>query len=232
MRIFVVSDTHEYPDKETALHELGLIAKTSLEKKCDIIIHCGDMENEHFGHPALGALPIYIIRTRMNEKLSDEIISKLPANWHVLPDEPQVLEFGIKKKLRIFIHHYMGVNVLGANLGMPTPEAILSEEADAIKKRFGLKLAVRILKVLGKLIKSRLWSKLYLYELVEKLQKQYGYMAYALCGHSHHQFAHSALGTLVINPGAFGYGYDKYKRSYAIIDTRTWDVTLGVASPK
>ena len=53
MRIFVVSDTHECEESE-----LLLIVQEAQKRHCDCIIHCGDLENAHFGHPNFGNIPI------------------------------------------------------------------------------------------------------------------------------------------------------------------------------
>ena len=44
--------------------------------------------------------------------------------------------------------------------------------------------------------------------------------------YSHHQFFHVNYDVALVNPGAFGMGYRDYKRSYAVIDTKTWDIVF------
>jgi len=58
--------------------------------------------------------------------------------------------------------------------------------------------------------------------VVDRIHKEYGYVAYALCGHSHHQFQHSDTNTCIINPGAW---FEKL--CFSVINTKNWDVTQG-----
>ncbi len=119
MRIFVVSDTHDVP-----ISELELISKEAKKRECECIIHCGDLEDAHLGHPALGDLPIWVYLTNLNERVP----ATLPSNWHLLQnDERQVIEFGVKKKTRIYVNHYLGVEVLRSQLGFPSLQAAASE---------------------------------------------------------------------------------------------------------
>lgn len=227
MRILVVADTHDLPEEE-----LALIPQEAEKRQCDAIIHCGDLEDAHFGHPALGNLPITVIRTSQNEHLGGKILKQLPKNWHVLPDNDcQVIEFGHGRKIRIYINHYLGTDLLRSDLSIPTPEAAISESIELEKGKndkidFRLRFMRRFRKI-TKALKKGLWPKSMAYQIVDKIHQRFGEIHYILCGHSHHQFFHVSMNTAIVNPGAFGPGFDgRPKRSFAVIDTQSWDVTF------
>ena len=222
MRIFVVSDTHDCPESE-----LELIAKEAKLRECECIIHAGDLVDEHFGSLALGNLPIWVIRTRENENLSEDALKNLRPNWHVLEDrDDQVIEFGTKRKIKIYIYHYLGLDMLMTNLGIPSPDVQLEEEGREIKNRFGFTAFKHFRKkFLGWFVRNKKWPNSQAFKLVGDLRSNHDGIQYAIFGHSHHQFFHVNFDLALINPGAFTLGFDdKPKRSYAIIDTKTWDV--------
>ncbi len=217
MRIFVVSDTHDCPESE-----LELIPKAARRHNCDRIIHCGDLEDKHFGHPALGDLPLWVYPTRMNSNIPEN----LPPNWHVLEDnDEQVIEFGTRRKTRIYVNHYLGVDVLRTQLGVPSMRAEALELVAKVRRKHGEEVA-NVLKaeLEEERFAAKAWPKVMPYTLVARIREKFGEIHYALFGHSHHQFFHVNYDTALVNPGAFGMGYEDYKRSYAVIDTRTWDV--------
>lgn len=217
MRIFVVSDTHDCP-----ITELELIPQEARRRECSCIIHCGDLEDEHFGHPALGDLPIWVYRTRMNKNIPAE----LPGNWHVLQDDDQqVVEFGGKKKTRIYINHYLGVDVLRSQLGTPTIQAELREILARCRQKMGVEAAQALQAEFNLEFQEKGTApKVMPFVLVDRIRKKFGEIHYVLFGHSHHQFFHVNFDTALVNPGAFGMGFRDYKRSYAVIDTRLWDI--------
>ena len=217
MRIFVVSDTHDCP-----ISELKLIAGEAKKRQCDCIIHCGDLEDGHFGHPSLGHLPIWVFPTEMNEKIPPH----LPDNWHVLQDDDrQIIRFG---KIAIYVNHYLGVEVLRANLGIPTPEAQTAELIEKAKTKYGQWAAAKIQhKLWGWFSRRKHWPKSLPFQIVEKIKQEFPDVHYCLFGHSHHQFFHVNYDVALVNPGAFGKGFDgQPKRSFATIDTKTWDITF------
>lgn len=220
MRIFVVSDTHDIP-----ISELELISREAEKRQCDCIIHCGDLEDEHFGHPALGDLPIWVYPTSLNVSIPQP----LPSNWHVLQnDERQVIEFGRTKKTRIYVNHYLGVEVLRTQLGYPSLQAEAHELLQRVRRKHGPETAAILQAELDAgSHPEAAWPKVMPFVMVERIQKEFGEIHYALFGHSHHQFFHVNKDTALVNPGAFGKGYhDAYKRSYAVVDTKTWDVVF------
>jgi len=219
MRIFVVSDTHNCP-----ISELELIPREARKRDCSYIIHCGDLEDEHFGHPALGDLPIWVYPTRMNKNVP----KNLPSSWHVLEDNDlQVVEFGSGKKTRIYINHYLGVDVLRTQLGVPSLQAEVRELEGKIRAKLGDEVAKAFKdEIDAEASAGARYPKVMPFAMVEKIRERFGEIHYALFGHSHHQFFHVNLDIALINPGAFGMGFREYKRSYAVIDTRTWDITF------
>jgi predicted phosphodiesterase len=219
MRIFVVSDTHDCP-----IRELELIPREAKSRRCDCIIHCGDLEDEHFGHPALGELPIWVYRTRMNSRIPEV----LPDHWHVLKDDDQqVVEFGSLKKTRIYVNHYLGVDVLRSQLGVPSLQSELSELVGRFQKLYGDEVAEAVRAEFERETEhAAAWPKVMPYTLVDRIRQKFGDIHYVLFGHSHHQFFHVNYDVALVNPGAFGMGYRDYKRSYAIIDTKTWDIVF------
>ena len=226
-KFFVVADTHD-----CAVSELKLIAKEAERRSCQCIIHCGDLVNAHFGHSALGSLPIYVIRTRINENLSDEVVKNLPANWHVLEDnDQQILELD---GVRFYVNHYLGIEVLKSNLGAPTSEAEIVDIVERYRLRHG-DAAARKLKseIMGDFAFDGKRRQVMPFQLVDEIRKKFGNIRYVLFGHSHHQFFHVNYKMALINPGAFEKAPDgEPKRSFATIDTKTWDITFSkVLSP-
>lgn len=219
MRIFVVSDTHDCP-----VSELELIPREARKRDCQCIIHCGDLEDEHLGHPALGDLPFWVYPTRLNRRIPDD----LPPNWHVLEDnDQQVVEFGERRKIRIYVNHYLGVDVLRSQLGVPSLKAEVTELLERIRMHHGAEVAgVLEDEIRAGIPQGDPWPKVMPYTLVERIREKFGEIHYVLFGHSHHQFFHVNHDTALVNPGAFGMGYLDYKRSYAVIDTRTWDINF------
>lgn len=219
MRIFVVSDTHDCP-----VSELALIPREARLRQCECIIHCGDLEDEHFGHPALGDLPIWVYPTRMNKTP----VENLPPHWHMLEDnDQQVIELGARKQIRIYVNHYLGIEVLRSQLGVPSLQAEVVELVGRLRQRVGEEAASLLQKEFEDVSRAEAsYPKVMPYLMVERIREKFGEIHYVLFGHSHHQFFHVNHDTALINPGAFGMGYRDYKRSYAVIDTKTWDVTF------
>lgn len=221
MRMFIVSDTHDCD-----ISELELISKEAWRRHCECIIHCGDLINAHFGHKALGYLPIYIIRTRINEGLSDHVIKNLPANWHVLEDnDHQILGLG---GFRVYINHYLGIEVLKSNLGVPTNEAEILDIVERYRLRHGDEAAKKLKnEIMGDFAINGKRPEVMPFQLVDQIRKKFGTIRYVLFGHSHHQFFHVNMNMALINPGAFDKAPDgRPKRSFATIDTKTWDIVF------
>lgn len=221
MRLFITSDTHDCHERE-----LALISKEAWRRHCECIIHCGDLSNAHFGHPALGYLPIYVIRTRINEDLSEDVIKNLPANWHVLEDnDHQILALG---GFRVYINHYLGIDVLKSNLGTQTTEAEILDIIERYRLRHGDAAATTLKNELfGDFSATGARRKVMPFELVERIREKFGAVRYVLFGHSHHQFYHVNYKMALINPGAFDVDMNGIpKRSFATIDTKTWDIVF------
>lgn len=181
------------------------------------------MKDKHFGHSAFGSLPIWVFPTSINEKIPD----KLPDHWHVLEDnDQQIIRFG---KIAIYVNHYLGVEVLRSNLGIPTPEAQTAELIEKARTKYGQWAAIKIeRKLWGWFFKRKRWPKSMPFQIVEKIKQEFPDVRYALFGHSHHQFFHVNYDVALVNPGAFGKGFNgKPKRSFAIIDTKSWDIVFG-----
>lgn len=220
MRIFVVSDTHDCPTSE-----LELIPREAKRLDCSVVIHCGDLEDAHFGHAALGDIPIWVYPTRMNSRIP----AVLPSNWHVLEDnDSQIIEFGTRRKTRIYVNHYLGIDVLRSQVGVPTLHTELRDIVERYRKKHGEDRARSFEQEVNTVVSELgAWPKVMPYTLVEGLRSKFGSIHYVLFGHSHHQFFHVNHDTALVNPGAFGMGFKDYKRSYAVIDTRSWDITFG-----
>lgn len=110
MNIFVFGDTHDCLDDD-----LFLAAAQARKHNCSTIIHTGDLEDKHFGHPAFNDFQIYVFKTTLNKNLDQN----LPPNWHLLTENDCILEIaGIK----IYVNHYLGLNVLQTK----TPELLES----------------------------------------------------------------------------------------------------------
>jgi len=247
MRIFVVSDTHDIPEEE-----LRLIPKEAIRQNCSCIIHCGDMEDRHIGHEALGDLPIWVILSnRNNIKLyrhGDETffapdngdgeekpeenkeLKRLLSNWHILPDRnDQIIEFGKTKKIRIYIYHYLGLDILrDLNMKIPTPAGTVKDMTADEKTQKDPSLALKYkLTFFKRFVKRKTWPKIKTFELVEEVRSKFGEIHYVLFGHSHHQFFHVNHDMALVNPGAFCEDFlGRPKRSYAVIDTKTWEITF------
>jgi hypothetical protein len=165
--------------------------------------------------------------------MNREIPKPLPPNWHVLQDDdPQVIEFGERKKTRIYVNHYLGVEALSSQLGAQGLDAEVRELLDRIRGRLGPDLSAKLEAEFAAEFRIRAaFPKVLPYQLVERIRDRLGDIHYVLFGHSHHQFFHVNNDVALINPGAFGMGFKAYKRSYAVIDTKSWDVVFGRAAP-
>ena len=111
---------------------------------------------------------------------------------------------------------------------MQREEAEMEELSRGFRKLYGFRASLKMrLGILGRFLRRKKWPQVMPFTLVEKIRKEYGDIDYILVGHSHHQFFHVDSNTALVNPGAFGMGFKFPKRSFAVIDTKTWDVVFG-----
>jgi predicted phosphodiesterase len=105
-KAFVVSDTHNCSEEE-----LYWIARLARDQGCNIIIHAGDLDNKHMGHPAWSEFEVYVCWTILNKNHR----FKLPPNWHLLKRVNNFLHFnyigydGLMKEYCININHKLGM---------------------------------------------------------------------------------------------------------------------------
>jgi predicted phosphodiesterase len=186
MIILCIGDTHDCNS-----NEFDIIAELARKRKADLIIHTGDILDEHIGHTALNDFKVVLSMTNQNPNYDR---SQAPKNWILVEEKKPFFEIETLKgnKIPVIINHYLGMKHFLSTLG---------DNMDDISK-----------KMLGKII--------------EKFQNDYGYVAYVFCGHSHRQNTFNFLSTMVINPGAWK-DNDHVRRSFAVVDTFTWDVTMG-----
>jgi len=105
MKIFVWGDSHNCSDEN-----LELANSEAQRRGCKILVHTGDMIDEHLNHPCFRDKEMYVFLTNINKNLP----AKLDNNWHLLDEKNCIVELIAKnnKKIRLYVNHYLGLDSL------------------------------------------------------------------------------------------------------------------------